>query len=233
MTSLFKSKRGKALESGLLQATGVAMSVGRPSPSPSTTEASGTTESGFSSGRMGEVSSAAYAGLTAIVQGLYDCSDMFLPLKTAAGIFLTVSGIAEVRCDPGGVLCIILSMQRVSANREELEELEAKLKSILSTVETYKRHGGILALYSRIERFCERVRSLFLPTSLTFCCFQKYCASNGSGQQLAKSFPLDADRRGDERCRQNNKGLPKHEHFMRHLPGSPSSLICIHLLTVS
>jgi hypothetical protein len=190
-----KMKSGKAVESGLLQATGLAMSVGRGSPSPSsqnvtsspsptasptsqsaptTAMVSGTPASRPSSGRMHEVGSAAYAGFTAIVQGLYDCSDMFLPLKTAAGIFLTISGVVEVR----GIqfectLRIILSAQRVSANREELEELEAKLDSIRSTVQKYKAHGGISALHSRIERFCERVGSLFLPMSLTFTCFSE------------------------------------------------------------
>ncbi|KAJ7756105.1 hypothetical protein B0H14DRAFT_3166369 [Mycena olivaceomarginata] len=83
----------------------------------------------------------AYAGLTTIVQGLYDCSDMFLPLKTAAGVFLTIDKIVD----------------RVSANREELEELEAKLAAILSIVENYKQHGGIDALHHRIEIFCQAI----------------------------------------------------------------------------
>jgi hypothetical protein len=47
--------------------------------------------------RMKEAGSTVYAGLTTIVQGLYDCSDMFLPLKTAAGVFLTISNITDVR----------------------------------------------------------------------------------------------------------------------------------------
>jgi hypothetical protein len=40
----------------------------------------------------------AYEGLKAVVDGLYECSDMFLPLKTAAGVFRTVTKFVEV-CD--------------------------------------------------------------------------------------------------------------------------------------
>lgn len=44
-----------------------------------------------------EVESTAYTGLTETVKGLYNCSDMFLPLKTAAGLFLAISRIVDVR----------------------------------------------------------------------------------------------------------------------------------------
>ncbi|PPQ94783.1 hypothetical protein CVT25_008376 [Psilocybe cyanescens] len=37
-----------------------------------------------------------YEGLKIVVQGLYDCSDMFLPLKTAAGGILTIIKFIEV-----------------------------------------------------------------------------------------------------------------------------------------
>lgn len=47
--------------------------------------------------RIKEMGSTAYAGLTQIVQGLYNCSDIFLPLKTAAGVFLTISKAVDVR----------------------------------------------------------------------------------------------------------------------------------------
>ncbi|KAJ7903949.1 hypothetical protein B0H13DRAFT_1881967 [Mycena leptocephala] len=63
---------------------------------------------------------------------------MFLPLKTAAGVFLTISKVVE----------------RVSANREELEERVDKLKAILLIVQKYKSHDGISALNHRIETFC-------------------------------------------------------------------------------
>ena len=43
------------------------------------------------------VGSAAYEGLKTVLQGLYDCSDMFLPLKAAAGGLLTVIKIIDVR----------------------------------------------------------------------------------------------------------------------------------------
>jgi hypothetical protein len=44
-----------------------------------------------------QMTSAAYEGLKTVLQGLYDCSDMFLPLKTAAGGLLTIFRIVDVR----------------------------------------------------------------------------------------------------------------------------------------
>jgi len=41
--------------------------------------------------------SVVYEGLKTVLQGLYDCSDMFLPLKTAAGSLLTIFKIVDVR----------------------------------------------------------------------------------------------------------------------------------------
>jgi len=46
--------------------------------------------------QMQAVGSVAYEGLKTVLQGLYDCSDMFLPLKTAAGGLLTVIKIIDV-----------------------------------------------------------------------------------------------------------------------------------------
>jgi len=40
--------------------------------------------------------SVVYEGLKMVVKGLYNCSDMFLPLKTAAGGILTFVEIVEV-----------------------------------------------------------------------------------------------------------------------------------------
>ena len=37
-----------------------------------------------------------YQGFKTVVEGLYDCSDMFLPLKTAAGGILTIIKFVEV-----------------------------------------------------------------------------------------------------------------------------------------
>jgi hypothetical protein len=42
------------------------------------------------------VGSVVYEGLKTVVQGLYDCSDIFLPLKTAAGGILTIIKFVEV-----------------------------------------------------------------------------------------------------------------------------------------
>ena len=41
--------------------------------------------------------SVVYEGLKTVLQGLYDCSDMFLPLKAAAGSLLTIFKIVDVR----------------------------------------------------------------------------------------------------------------------------------------
>ena len=43
------------------------------------------------------VGSLVYEGLKTVLQGLFDCSDMFLPLKTATGGLLTVFKIVDVR----------------------------------------------------------------------------------------------------------------------------------------
>ena len=42
------------------------------------------------------VGSVVYEGLKIVVEGLYRCSDMFLPLKTAAGGILTFIEVVEV-----------------------------------------------------------------------------------------------------------------------------------------
>jgi hypothetical protein len=44
-----------------------------------------------------QMGSVAYEGLKTVLQGLYDCSDMFLPLKAAAGVLLTIFRIVDVR----------------------------------------------------------------------------------------------------------------------------------------
>ena len=41
--------------------------------------------------------SVVYEGLKTVLQGLYDCSDMFTPLKTATGGLLTIFKIVDVR----------------------------------------------------------------------------------------------------------------------------------------
>jgi hypothetical protein len=47
--------------------------------------------------RMKEGGSTAYEGLKTAIQGVYNCSDMFPPLKTAARVFLTISQVVDVR----------------------------------------------------------------------------------------------------------------------------------------
>ena len=51
--------------------------------------------------QMKEGGSTAYEGLKTAIQGIYDCSDIFLPLKTAAGVFLTISKVVDVH----GFIC--------------------------------------------------------------------------------------------------------------------------------
>ncbi|KIM79164.1 hypothetical protein PILCRDRAFT_570654 [Piloderma croceum F 1598] len=68
--------------------------------------------------RMKERGSTAYEGLKTAIQGIYDCSGSFPPLKTAAGVFLTISKVVDT----------------VSENRTDLEQLGVKLRSILSIV---------------------------------------------------------------------------------------------------
>ena len=43
-----------------------------------------------------EVGSVAYEGFKTVIEGLYDCSDIFLPLKTATGGILTFIKLFEV-----------------------------------------------------------------------------------------------------------------------------------------
>jgi hypothetical protein len=44
-----------------------------------------------------QMGSVAYEGLKTVFQGLYDCSDMLLPLKAASGVLLTILKIVDVR----------------------------------------------------------------------------------------------------------------------------------------
>ena len=47
--------------------------------------------------RMKECGSTAYEGLKTAIQGIYDCSGIFPPLQTTAGILLTISKVVDVR----------------------------------------------------------------------------------------------------------------------------------------
>jgi len=105
------------------------------------------------------VGSVVYEGLKTVVEGLYDCSDIFLPLKTAAGGILTIIKFVEVcvlTYDNTDSL-LILADQTVLENKKELEDLKAKLEAILSIVKKYQKHDGVRALSHRIEIFCTSV----------------------------------------------------------------------------
>ena len=46
--------------------------------------------------RMKEWGSTTYEGLKTAIQGIYDCSSMFPPLQTTAGVLLTISKVVDV-----------------------------------------------------------------------------------------------------------------------------------------
>ena len=46
--------------------------------------------------RMKELGSTAYEGLKAAIQGIHDCSGIFPPLQTTAGVLLTISKVVDV-----------------------------------------------------------------------------------------------------------------------------------------
>ncbi|KAJ7754384.1 hypothetical protein DFH07DRAFT_823141 [Mycena maculata] len=157
MSSFLKRGRSK-LKSRLLQVTHVAASVasGR-SASPHVSGASDSRESHTPQPRASEqtrnqtaaeLGRTAYDGLSLIVQSLYDCSDIFLPLKTAAGVFLAITGVVE----------------KVSANKKELDELELRLKSILSI------HQGNppLVISPNYRKFDENLTELPRITSVSY-----------------------------------------------------------------
>jgi hypothetical protein len=118
---------------------------------------------------MKEKGNTAYRGLIAIVQALSDCSDIFLPLKTACNVILTIHKTFDVRKISFVLyLGLIFSpgSQRVSTNRDQLKELEVKLASILEIVKKYQQHDGMDALQHRIKTFCQCVGifSVFMPS---------------------------------------------------------------------
>ena len=58
---------------------------------------------------------------------------------------------------------MLLTHQRVSANRTDLEQLRVKLQSILSIISSYRDNGGLRALDYRVEKFCVYVFVLSMP----------------------------------------------------------------------
>jgi hypothetical protein len=120
------------------------------------------------------VGSVVYEGLKIVVKGLYNCSDMFLPLKAAAGGILTFIELVEVsssmynHTNLMSYSSFILADQTVLENKKELEDLKAKLEAILSIVEKYKEHGGLGVINHRIENFCQCVASSCFRSYLTF-----------------------------------------------------------------
>ncbi|KAG5650910.1 hypothetical protein H0H81_010573 [Sphagnurus paluster] len=77
--------------------------------------------------QMKATGSVIYEGLKLVLQGLYDCSDSFLPLKAATGAFLKVIDVVET----------------VSENKKELEELKTKLEAITMIVTRYQKYNGL------------------------------------------------------------------------------------------
>ncbi|KAJ3501567.1 hypothetical protein NLJ89_g9281 [Agrocybe chaxingu] len=87
--------------------------------------------------------SAAYEGFKLVLQGVYDCSDMFPPLKAAAG----------------GLLTFIKIIDTVLENKKELEELKATLTAIILIIKKYREFNSLRALDHRIENFCQAITS--------------------------------------------------------------------------
>ncbi|KAJ7906891.1 hypothetical protein B0H13DRAFT_2333036 [Mycena leptocephala] len=92
--------------------------------------------------REQRVKEVTFEGLKTVFQGLFDCSDMFLPLKTVAGVFLTICNAIEM----------------ASGNKKELEDLETKLTAIVAIVEKYKALSGMPALNHGIKIFCQAMQ---------------------------------------------------------------------------
>jgi hypothetical protein len=85
----------------------------------------------------------------------------------------------------------ILDNQTMSENKQELEDLEARLRAILSIVEKYKKDGGVGVITHRIQDFTKYVGSPHLSTvshilpcfpvpSLFNCRWLKCCRSSQS-----------------------------------------------------
>ena len=55
--------------------------------------------------RMKDWGSTAYEGLKTAIQGIYDCSGIFPPLQTTAGVLLTISKVVDVRAGALRVTC--------------------------------------------------------------------------------------------------------------------------------
>ncbi|KAJ7201159.1 hypothetical protein GGX14DRAFT_465982 [Mycena pura] len=82
-------------------------------------------------------------GLRTVFQALYDCSDVFPPLKTATAVFLS----------------IFKNVDTVRGNKKELEELQLRLTAIITIVKKYEAGGGTTALNKRITLFCEALEA--------------------------------------------------------------------------
>lgn len=115
-----------------------------------------------------------YGGLKTIMDALYELSDGFPPLKTAAAVFRTISKFVDVRLLVSSTdqwIDQILSKQTMLENKQELEDLAAKLGAILSIVEKYRSAGGSDAIRYRIADFSKFVISAYLLYILhTFFC---------------------------------------------------------------
>ena len=60
--------------------------------------------------RMKAFGSTAYEGLKTAIQGVYDCSGVFPPLQTAAGVLLTICNVVDVRGSMGSACNYIIDI---------------------------------------------------------------------------------------------------------------------------
>ncbi|KAJ7824854.1 hypothetical protein B0H13DRAFT_2123215 [Mycena leptocephala] len=117
--------------------------------------------------RVNQGTDTIFEGLKTVVQGLFDCSDMFLPLKAATGVFLWICNTVDT----------------VSGNKKELQDLEAKLTAILSIVKKISRSRRDIGTESQDHNI-----------------LRGHGSSTEGGQGLGETFTGDPHRRGYQGC---------------------------------
>ena len=118
--------------------------------------------------RMKERGSTTYEGLKTAIQGIYNCSAIFPPLQAMPECSWRLVNLLMCVDLCALLVNMLLTHQRVSANRTDLEQLRVKLQSILSIISSYRDNGGLRALDYRVEKFCVYVFVLSMPVWLSW-----------------------------------------------------------------